>query len=101
MNLSDRPAYIIKMRAKPGLGDRLFELATVGMEKSGASDRFIIAREDDDPDVLWNMEVFNSVEAKDAYENSELAETLREEIIDLLAEPPMRVAVHPYSAAPE
>ena len=100
MALQDQPAYVIKMRAKPGLGDRLFELATVGMEKSGSSDRFIIAREDDDPDVLWNMEVFKSDEAKDAYENSPLADELRDEIIGLLAEPPMRVAVHPYSAAP-
>lgn len=87
------------MRAKPGLGDTLFELATVGMEKSGASDRFIIAREDDDPDVLWNM-VFRSEQAKADYENSPLADELRDEIIGLLAEPPMRVAVHPYSALP-
>lgn len=75
MALQDQPAYIIKMRAKPGLGDKLFELATIGMTKSGASDRFIIARE-------------------------ELADELRDEIIDLLVEPPMRIAVHPYSALP-
>lgn len=100
MDLRDRPAYVIKMRAKPGQGDRLFELATVGMHKSGASDRFIIAREDEDPDVLWNVEVFNSEEAKTGYENSPLADELRDEIIELLAEPPMRIAVHPYSAAP-
>ncbi|MGW0206104.1 putative quinol monooxygenase [Streptomyces sp. NPDC003233] len=100
MDLRDQPAYVIKMRAKPGLGDKLFELATVGMEKSGASDRFIIAREDDDPDVLWNMEVFRSHEAKDAYENSPLADELRDEIIGLLAEPPIRIAVHPYSVLP-
>ncbi len=101
MTLQNQPAYIIKMRAKPGAGDRLFELATIGMEKSGASDRFIIAREDDDPDVLWNIEVFRSNEAKDNYENSALADELRDEIINLLAEPPTRIAVHPYSAAPK
>jgi quinol monooxygenase YgiN len=101
MTLQTQPAYIIKMRAKTGLGDKLFKLATAGMKKSGASDRFIIAREDNDPDVLWNMEVFRSNEAKDEYENSALADTLRDEIIDLLAEPPMRVAVHPYAFAPE
>ncbi|MFE1265711.1 putative quinol monooxygenase [Streptomyces albogriseolus] len=100
MALQDQPAYLIKMRAKPGLGDKLFALATAGMEKSGSSDRFIIAREDADPDVLWNMEVFRSHEAKDAYENSPLADELRDEIIDLLAEPPMRIEVHPYSALP-
>ncbi len=98
--LRDQPAYIIKMRAKPGMADRLFELATVGMDKSNSSDRFIICREDDDPDVLWNIEVFKSVEAKDGYENSPLADELRDEIIGLLAEPPMRIAVHPYAALP-
>jgi hypothetical protein len=67
MALRDQPAYVIKMRAKPGLGDKLFALATEGMEKSGSSDRFIIARE---------------------------------EIIGLLAEPPMGIEVHPYSALP-
>jgi quinol monooxygenase YgiN len=101
MNLKDQPAYIIKMRAKPGTGDRLFELATIGMEKSGASDRFIILREDGDPDVLWNIEVFRSNAAKEAYENSPLADELRDEILELLAEAPMRIAAHPYSAAPE
>jgi quinol monooxygenase YgiN len=101
VTLRDQPAYIIKMRAKPGTGDRLFELATIGMEKSGASDRFIILREGEDPDVLWNIEVFRSDEAKDGYENSPLADELRDEILGLLAEPPMlRIPVHPYSAAP-
>jgi quinol monooxygenase YgiN len=100
MALQDQPAYLIRMRAKPGMGDKLFELATTGMAKSGASERFIIAREDDDPDTLWNIEVFKSEEAKSQYENSPLADELRDEIIDLLAEPPMRIAVHPYSALP-
>ena len=63
MALQDQPAYIIRMRAKPGLGDTLFALATEGMEKSGSSDRYILAREDADPDVLWKMEVFRSREA--------------------------------------
>ena len=89
------------MRAKPGSGDRLFELATTGMKKSGSSDRFIIVREDGDPDVLWNMEIFRSDAAKEEYENSPLADQLREEILGLLAEAPMRIAVHPYSVAPE
>ncbi len=100
MSFRDQPSYIIKMRAKPGMGDRLFELATLGMEKSGSSDRFLMLREDADPDVLWNIEVFRSVEAKDAYENSDLADELRDEIISLLAEPPVRIEAHPYSAIP-
>jgi len=100
MALQDQPAYIIKMRAKPGFGDKLFELATAGMTKSGASDRFILAREDENPDILWNVEVFKSDEAKANYENSPLADELRDEIINLLAEPPMRIPVHPYAVLP-
>lgn len=83
------------MRAKPGCGDKLFELATIGMEKSDASDRIIILREDGDPDVLWNIEVFRSDAAKDGYGQSPLADQPRDEIIDLLAERPMRIAAHP------
>ena len=94
------PAYIIEMRAKPGMGDRLFQLATAGMGTSDSSDRFIMLREDGDPDVLWNIEVFRSVQAKDAYETSDMADELRDEIIDLLAEPPVRIQAHPYSAIP-
>lgn len=100
MAFTDQPSYIIKMRAKPGMGDRLFQLATAGMATSDSSDRFIMLREDDDPDVLWNIEVFRSVQAKDAYETSDMADELRDEIIDLLAEPPVRIAAHPYSALP-
>ncbi|WP_250519112.1 antibiotic biosynthesis monooxygenase [Caballeronia sp. ATUFL_M1_KS5A] len=100
MTLRDQPAYIIRMRAKPGAGDKLFQLATAGMERSGASDRFIILREDGEPDVLWNIEVFKSDAAKAAYESSPLADMLRDEILQLLEEPPMRIAAHPYSAAP-
>lgn len=101
MDLQNQPAYIIKMRAKPGSGDKLFELATAGMVKSGVSDRYIILREDGNPDVLWNIEIFRSEAAKEGYEHSPLADQLRDEILDLLAEPPMRVEAHPYSAAPK
>ncbi|GAA4756582.1 hypothetical protein GCM10025783_32400 [Amnibacterium soli] len=70
------------------------------MEKSNSSDRFIVLREDADPDVLWNIEVFRSDEAKDGYETSDMADELRDEIIGLLGEPPMRIEAHPYSAIP-
>ncbi|MGX7677702.1 putative quinol monooxygenase [Jatrophihabitans sp. DSM 45814] len=64
-------------------GSKILELATIGMDKSNSSDRFTILSEDGDPDVLWNVEVFRSEQAKDAYENSPLADELRDEIIAL------------------
>ncbi|MCG7309201.1 putative quinol monooxygenase [Brachybacterium sp. ACRRE] len=102
MALQDQPGYVIQMRAKPGMGDRLFELATEGMFRSGSSDRFIMLREDADPDVLWNIEIFRSEEDKARYEDSPLADELREEILETLDGPPLRrVEVHPYAAIPE
>lgn len=101
MAFKDQPAYIIQMKAKKGMGDRLFQLATDGMFKSGSSDRFIMLREDADPDMLWNIEVFRSVEDKECYENSPLAEELRDEILDLLDGPPLRrVEARPFAAIP-
>lgn len=100
MAFADQPAYIIQMRAKKGMGERLFELATEGMFKSNSSDRFIMLREDADPDVLWNIEVFRSVGDKDRYENSPLADELRDQILDLLDGPPMRIEAHPFAAIP-
>ena len=71
------------------------------MVKSGASDRFILLREDGDPGVLWNIEIFQSESAKTEYENSPLADQLRGEILHLVAERHLRVAAHPYAVAPE
>lgn len=99
-DLRNQPAYIIRMRAKPGRADELFDLAVAGMHRSDSSGGYIVLRQDDDPDVLWNIEVFRSNEAKNAYENSPLADELRDEIIDLLDEPPTRVAAHPHAARP-
>ena len=101
MPTTGQPTYIIKMRAKPGMIDKLLELATIGMEKSGASDRFIMLRDNDDPDVLWNIEVFRSIEDKERYENSPLADELRGEILALLDGPPlMRASATVYAAMP-
>jgi quinol monooxygenase YgiN len=101
MFLTDQPAHILKMRAKPGMGDRLFELASVSLKKANASDRFILFREDADPDVMWNIEVYRSVAAKNDYESSPLADELRNDVLDLLVGPPLiHVEGHVYSAIP-
>ena len=100
MGFATQPGYIIQMRAKKGMGDKLFRLATEGMFKSDASDRFIMLREDADPDVLWNIEIFRSEEDRARYENSPLADELRDEILEIVEEMVMRVEVHPYAAIP-
>jgi hypothetical protein len=85
---TDQPAHILQMRAKPGMGDRLFELATASLKRANVSDRFILFRADADPDVMWNIEVYRPVEAKDEYESSPLADEVRNDILDLLSDRP-------------
>lgn len=97
--LKKQPGYVIKMVAKPGNGSILFKLATDYIKQSGASDRWVMCSVPDEPDILWAFEFFISEDIKAQYEGSELADKFRNEILDLLAEPPLRVEVRPESAS--
>lgn len=93
-----QPGYVIKMVAKPGKGDLLRKLATDGMLKANENGNWVHCLVENEPDTLWTFEFFESEETKAQYEQSPLADELRDEIIDLLAEPPMRINVTPFSA---
>lgn len=94
-----QPGYVIKMVAKPGRGDTLFELATKYIKQSGASDTWVMCAVPGEPDTMWALELFTDEETKSRYENSEEADRFRDEILDLLVEPPLRVDVRPRTAS--
>ncbi len=94
-----QPGYVIKMVAKPGRGDTLFELATKYIKESGASDPWVMCAVPGEPDTMWSLELFKDEGAKSRYEGSEDADKWRDEILDLLAEPPLRVEVRPRTAS--
>ena len=94
-----QPGYVIKMVAKPGNGDILRRLVTDGMAQANTGGTWVHCLVDDEPDTEWTFELFESEEAKANYEQSDLSDKLRDEIIDLLAEPPLRVSVTPFSAS--
>jgi hypothetical protein len=94
-----QPGYIIKMVAKPGYGDTLRKLATDGMRIANEGGNWVHCSVENEPDTLWTFEFFENEELKAQYEESDLADKLRDEIIDLLAEPPMRISVTPFSAS--
>lgn len=94
-----RPGYIIKMVAKSGESDSLFALAEKYIRQSGASDHWVFCRVPGEPDTLWAFEFFIDENAKAAYEGSPLADAFRDEIMALLAEPPLRIEVHPVAAS--
>ncbi|WP_207799073.1 putative quinol monooxygenase [Taibaiella soli] len=95
----NQPGYVMKMVAKPGNGDLLRKLVTDGMLIANEGGTWIHCLVDNEPDTLWTFEFFESEEAKLNYEKSDLADRLRGQIIDLLAEPPMRISVTPFSAS--
>ncbi len=97
--IEGQPGYVIKMVAKPGNGDTLRKLATDGMRIANEGGTWVHCNVENEPDTLWTFEFFESEEAKARYEESDLADKLRDEIIDLLAEPPLRIAVTPFSAS--
>lgn len=98
-NKKKQPGYVIKMVAKPGKGELLRKLATDGMRIANEGGNWVHCIVADNPETLWTFEFFESEESKAAYEESELANQLRDEIIALLAEPPMRIPVTPFSAS--
>lgn len=94
-----QPGYVIKMVAKPGSGNTLFDLATNYIRQSGASDRWVMCSVPGEPDTMWAFEFFVDDDARKRYEESDLADKFRDEILELLAEPPLRVEVRPRSAS--
>ena len=92
---------VLKMCAKPGKGDALFELTNAlhyTGDPNGPVD-WVLCRADDDPDTLWAFEFYRD-EASFArhFANPEIDKN-HEEVIELLAEMPLRVVVHPFASS--
>ena len=94
-----QPGYVIKMVAKPGNGDSLRKLVTDGMAQANTGGTWVHCLVEDEPETSWTFELFESAEAKTQYEEGSLADKPPDEIIDLLAGPPLRVPVTPFSAS--
>lgn len=94
-----QPGYVIKMVAKSGNIDLLRKLATDGMRIANPGGNWVHCVVENEPNTLWTFEFFENEATKANYEESDLADKLRDEIIDLLAEPPIRISVTPFSAS--
>ena len=94
-----QPGYVIKMVARQGNIDLLRKLATDGMRLANPGGNWVHCVVENEPNTLWTFEFFESEATKASYEESDLADKLRDEIIDLLAEPPIRISVTPFSAS--
>ncbi|MFZ0045981.1 MAG: hypothetical protein WAL16_09115 [Streptosporangiaceae bacterium] len=97
--LNDNQAgWVIRMQAKTGKGDDLFETVTRLFKLMAAPPHWVVCRAGDDPDTLWSLEIFKDDETLEHLEDDSEHDKVREQVLALLAEPPMRVGVHPYAA---
>ena len=75
------------------------ELATKLTEQSTDVESWIICKEDDDSDTLWAFEFCKDDETLALHESNQDVEKSHEAIIELLAEPPVRIVVRPTAAS--
>ncbi|NOW04833.1 putative quinol monooxygenase [Clostridium beijerinckii] len=91
-----QPGTVLKMRAKAGKGDALFEL-TNKLHYNGDPDGpvdWILCRDDKDSDILWAFEFYKDLDSFIRHFTNPAIEAGHDEVLELLAEMPMRVEVH-------
>jgi quinol monooxygenase YgiN len=96
----NQPGVVLKMKAKPGKGDALFELTNslhhTGDDPDGPVN-WALRRADDDPDILWAFEFYRDDESFTRHYSDTSRDDGHNQVIDLLAEMPLRVDVHTYA----
>lgn len=92
----NQPGTVLKMRAKTGKGDALFEL-TNKLHYNGDPDGpvdWLLCRDDKDSDTLWAFEFYKDAESFMRHFTNPAIEDGHDEVLELLAEMPTRVEVH-------
>lgn len=100
---STKPGVLLKFRAHPGEGAALAKVLTDlhHVEDADGPVDWLVSREDETPDVIWVTEFYRDQESFDRHyaESNESVEQRHDDLIERLAEPPMRVMVHPVAAS--
>jgi quinol monooxygenase YgiN len=98
-----KPGVLLKMRARPGGGDELAEFITRlhHVEDPDGPVDWLVSRDDDDPEAIWITEFYRDQDSFDRHyaATNEEIEKRHERVMELLAEPPMRVMVHPVASS--
>jgi quinol monooxygenase YgiN len=98
-----KPGVLLKMRAQPGQGAALARVIADlhYVEDADGPVDWLVSQDDDEPEVIWTTEFYRDQESFDRHyaESNEEVEQRHEDLISLLAEPPMRVMVHPVASS--
>lgn len=100
-----QPGYVLRFKARPGMGDALFKLCTelhFNGDKDGPVD-WVLSRSDEDPDVMWAFEFYrDDASFNRHYSNPDLDEghqRVRDLLADNVEEWGVREAVHIVSSS--
>ncbi|MGW4943171.1 putative quinol monooxygenase [Actinoplanes sp. NPDC004185] len=98
-----KPGVLLKMRARTGEGDELAKFITDlhYVEDADGPVDWLVARDDQEPEVLWITEFYRDQSSFDRHyaASNEEIEKRHDRVIELLAEPPTRVLVHPVASS--
>lgn len=93
--INNQLGVVLQMKAKPGKGQALFDLA-IDLhhlnDPDGPTD-WIVSRSEDDPDVMWAMEFYQSDESFARHYSNPIVDDRHEQVIALLAGTPQRVDI--------
>lgn len=91
-----QPGTVLKMRAKAGKGDALFEF-TNKLHYNGDPDGpvdWLLCQDDNDSDTMWAFEFYKDADSFMRHFTNPAIEDGHDEVLELLAEVPTRVEVH-------
>jgi len=96
----NQPGVVLRMLAKPGKGDELFELTT-NLHNNGDPDGpvdWALCRSDEEPDTLWAFEFYRDGESFTRHYSNPALDEGHEKVMNLLADMPLRADVHIISS---
>ena len=83
-----QPGYVLRLKAKPGMGDELFKVCTdlhFNGDPDGPVD-WVLSRSLEDPDIMWAFEFYRDDASFDRHYSNPALEEGHQKVRDLLAE---------------
>ncbi|HCC00062.1 MAG TPA: hypothetical protein DEP42_02380 [Ruminococcaceae bacterium] len=92
----NQPGVILRMRAKPGKGNELFDLTTQlhYVEDPDGPVDWALCRTNDEPDTLWAFELYRDDASFTRHYANPIIDKRHDHVFALLADMPLRADIH-------
>jgi quinol monooxygenase YgiN len=84
----NQPGVVLRFQAKPGKGEKLFELCTelhFTRDPDGPVD-WVLSRDNSNPDVMWAFEFYRDDASFDRHYSNPVLDEPHQRVFDLLAD---------------